>query len=259
MIFDNLQLTGEHVVALTGLLIGANGLAYTVLKSIAHYIAKWRANRNKDKESPFAKTADCVILHGTLLDKIKELIHEATAEMKSLSQDIKDMTRERTFEDDIRRRRDVIISNAVGCISNSKGVHDFAIHKAERFMQFVLDNYKFICDGEYQIFEERINSLAMAVKEEGKAMAGDDYVNFFYDKYHVKSTKRYLDDVQDIFDDKVNNKSERFALTSVEFLQRFMSEMVKAYVDWVQNSCTTAMNAMIVYKENDNKQYNKED
>jgi hypothetical protein len=43
----------------------------------------------------------------------------------------------------------------------------------------------------------------------------------------------YIKSVKQIFEDKVNNKSERFVDVSMVFMQQFLSDVVACYTDWV--------------------------
>jgi hypothetical protein len=235
-----MDLSGDNLVALATLIFGAGGVYKGVEKGIA-YLWKKRQER-LGRSCQFAKIGDCAKLHETLLTNVGSMFNSALQRMEKLSNDIKDMTAQRTFEDGIKRKRDVIIANAITFMRHNKGVHDFAMHKSERFVDFILANYKTmwkyddVLQDPCSLFNEKIKSLAIAVKEEGKAIADDEYVNFFYDNFHQESTDRYLNDVASIFKDRVNNKSERFVDTSMSFLQRFLSEMVEAYMQWMKES-----------------------
>ena len=216
-------LSGDNVVELVTLILSGNGLVYLMLKGIAKAWESYQSKRGKSNR--YALRAECSNLHNSIYEKLDNVLAE-----------IQGLVKQRTFEDGIKAKHNTIVAGAISYFNSNKGIHDFALHKAERFKEFIFDNYKSMWSSDFNVFSERITALATAVKEEGKNMAEPEYVNFFYDHFHVNSTNRYLDDVKAIFKDKVNNKSERFVDVSMMFMQKFLSDMVEAYISYMRHS-----------------------
>ena len=156
----------DKTIELLVLLFSANGIGYAAFKFVALQYNKWQSKRGKSCD--YAKITDCAKLHNGLLENVGKMFTEVLGEVKVLSNDIKVMTTQRTFEDGIKRKHDVIVANAIGFMNENKGVHDFAIRKADRFKEFVLGNYKTMWDSSYEVFCDKIIALAESVREEGK-------------------------------------------------------------------------------------------
>jgi hypothetical protein len=221
--------TDETIAMITGM-FAANGIGYAGFKFLASEYRKYQEKKGIVKYSQFAIKSDCETHHNNLVSLASTKLNEIRDQVTLLHSDIKVMVEQRTFEDGIKRKHDVILANATSFI-DEKLVHSFAIRKADRFKDFVLDNYKTMWQSNFETFADKTYALAQSIRKEGDEIAGD-YTSYFYSNYHQNSCDRYLADVKDIFEDMVNNKSERFVDCSMMFMQKFLSDMAKAYVKW---------------------------
>jgi len=207
------------------------GTAWSVVKLIAKFAKK--AVRTDDA---YIRASQCALAQQKLFDVLDVKLVEIKDSQDAFLADVKELMRKKTFEEEVQRKHDVIVANAAAFLHDNKGVHDFAIIKAERLMDFVMANYRTMWSSNFQLFKEKVYALAQSVKDEGTVLAGKDYTEFFYNMYHTSSTTKYLNDVKEIFADKVNNKSERFVDVSLLFMTRFLSDMVNAYNAFIRTS-----------------------
>lgn len=235
-----------EIVTLLTILLGSQGLLYGAFKLVAGYIAKKRsiANRHVTQQH-------CDEHHDRLsglLSEFKEMLTLVSNEVKLVRVDVTEATTRRVLEDGVKHKRDKMFAQATPFFKGNHDIRNFASMKLTRFVDFVLGNYNTMWTedrGEgYKSFQQKIYALAQSVKDDGYGLAGEDYTNFFYNNYHSGSVEQYLKDVEIIFFDIVNNRSERFIDCSMSFAQKFLSEMVVAYMDWIKQSIDEEFNSL---------------
>lgn len=234
-------------------LLGSQGIGYAVIKYVAALIAK----RSKTKKLVYVDQAQCANHHDSItnsLDKLHVYVDSVFSEVKLIRADVAEATTRRVLEDGIKHKRDKMFAQAAPFFKGSHNIRNFASMKLSRFVDFILDNYKTMWTDNgngnaYKLFQQNIYALAQSVKDDGYGLAGKEYTDFFYNGYHTRSVEQYLKDVEAIFADIVNNKSERFIDCSMSFAQKFLSEMVVAYMDWIKQSIDEEFNDKIMKEE----------
>jgi len=177
-----------------------------------------------DKKIKEAESAhnDIVVCISDIANKIENMKNELTEQMRNKSAEI-------GIKDKFIR----VSNNALRFFSN-ESIRKFAIYKANAFFDFIM-SYRDSIFRDEDSFTNAMNvvsTLYDTVKNEGYNLAGKEFTDLFYEKFHQKSTMDYFSKLKFINTDMVNDKKFRFVDESMSYLQQFLSEMVQAYGVW---------------------------
>lgn len=199
---------------------------------------------SKIEETVKNHSPKCELIHAQLESDMLNIAEQKVAEgleahrvivanIEAIREDIKVILTERTQEEGIRKKYESIRLNALKVFFHA-GCKNFAIYKADAFYNFIIDNMKTIYQSKDN-FENAIctiGTLYITVKEQGYILAGKKFTDCFYHEFHQNSTAAYLDALNFISKDSLNNKEDRFIDVSMNYMQQFLSEMVMAYQKW---------------------------
>ena len=177
-------------------------------------------------------------------DQIVYSISNIVERIEGLKKDITDMIKDKTSENGIRDKFVRVSNNAIQFFGDPK-VKLFATYKANAFFDFMMEyrNRIYKDDAEYVNAMNVITTLYDTVKNEGYNLAGKEFTDLFYLKFHEKSTRHYFGKLLFIKTDTVNDKSIRFVDESMSYLQQFLSEMVQAYGVWKEDQIVDLKNS----------------
>jgi len=231
--------TNEQIVAAVLFLIGGNEGIRAIRTAIINWWKK-RSKKSTEKEELIQEITKaikenipaCEVLHSGIYTRIQE------TETK-----LAGLIKERTESDGIKNKYNETLANTLPCFT-IESIRNFASYKADAFFTYIKDHMDTIysSENEYKNSVDMLKSLYLTVKCEGCNLAGEEYTNMFYEDYHKKSTQDYLDALESLKQDRANNKRTRFVNISLNYLQQFLSEMIRAHdvlkarMEWLRQS-----------------------
>jgi hypothetical protein len=167
--------------------------------------------------------------HADIINSMSGIVYQ----MGTLRNEITEMFKEKSAESGIKDKFIRVSNNALKFFGN-ESVRKFAIYKANAFFDFIMAyrNSIFSDEDSFENAKNVVTTLYETVKNEGYNLAGREFTDLFYDRFHKTSTEAYFSKLDFISKDTVNDKHIRFVDESMSYLQQFLSEMVQAYGVW---------------------------
>ena len=166
-----------------------------------------------------------------ILKDIKGSEERTCKKIEDLSNNVKILTTDyddRCLEDNWGKELRKIADSAKDFLSSDEILLNFAIYKAERFIEHAMtsihiasiDNYDYVYERGSVILNECLSLCSTKMNKE--------FTSIFYEK-HIMKALDFAENIKIILEDRYNDKKRRLFIESAKFLQTFLRDIHDVY------------------------------